>query len=71
MALARSLINDPSIILADEPTGNLDAATGRQIMDLLFEVVAETKKTLLVVTHDENLAARGDRKVLIKQGSLV
>jgi putative ABC transport system ATP-binding protein/lipoprotein-releasing system ATP-binding protein len=71
VALARSLINDPSIILADEPTGNLDAATGRQIMDLLFEIVAEAKKTLVVVTHDENLASRGDRKLLIKQGLLV
>jgi predicted ABC-type transport system involved in lysophospholipase L1 biosynthesis ATPase subunit len=70
VALARALINDPEIILADEPTGNLDAATGTQIMDLLFEVVAETKKTLLVVTHDANLASRGDRKLFIKEGHL-
>jgi predicted ABC-type transport system involved in lysophospholipase L1 biosynthesis ATPase subunit len=70
VALARALINDPEIILADEPTGNLDAATGQQIMDLLFQVVAETSKTLLVVTHDANLAARGDRKLFIKEGHL-
>jgi predicted ABC-type transport system involved in lysophospholipase L1 biosynthesis ATPase subunit len=70
VALARALINDPQIILADEPTGNLDAATGQQIMDLLFEVVAETGKTLLVVTHDANLASRGDRKLFIKEGHL-
>jgi predicted ABC-type transport system involved in lysophospholipase L1 biosynthesis ATPase subunit len=70
VALARALINDPAIILADEPTGNLDAATGKQIMDLLFEVVAESRKTLLVVTHDANLAARGDRTLVIQQGLL-
>jgi putative ABC transport system ATP-binding protein/lipoprotein-releasing system ATP-binding protein len=70
VALARALINDPAIILADEPTGNLDAATGQQIMDLLFEIVAESKKTLLVVTHDANLAERGDRKLVIHQGQL-
>jgi putative ABC transport system ATP-binding protein/lipoprotein-releasing system ATP-binding protein len=71
VALARALINDPPIILADEPTGNLDAATGRQIMDLLFEVVNESKKTLVVVTHDEKLAERGDRKLVLKKGELV
>jgi putative ABC transport system ATP-binding protein/lipoprotein-releasing system ATP-binding protein len=70
VALARALVNDPAIILADEPTGNLDAATGKQIMDLLFEVVGESRKTLLVVTHDANLAERGDRKLLIHQGLL-
>ena len=71
VALARSLINDPAIILADEPTGNLDAATGKQIMDLLFQIVDESKKTLLVVTHDANLAERGDRKLVIQKGLLV
>lgn len=71
VALARALINDPPIILADEPTGNLDAATGKQIMDLLFEVVAESKKTLVVVTHDANLAERGDRKLVLNKGELV
>ncbi len=70
VALARAIINDPAIILADEPTGNLDAATGKQIMDLLFEIVAESRKTLLVVTHDANLAHRGDRTLVIKQGLL-
>jgi predicted ABC-type transport system involved in lysophospholipase L1 biosynthesis ATPase subunit len=70
VALARALVNDPAIILADEPTGNLDAATGKQIMDLLFDIVAESRKTLLVVTHDANLAERGDRKLMIHQGQL-
>jgi len=70
VALARALINDPGIILADEPTGNLDASTGKQIMDLLFEVVDEAKKTLVVVTHDTNLATRGDRRLMIREGRL-
>ncbi len=70
VALARSLINDPPILLADEPTGNLDAATGKQIMDLLFDIVTESKKTLVVVTHDANLAQRGDRTLVIKKGLL-
>lgn len=70
VALARSLINDPGIILADEPTGNLDASTGKQIMDLLFEVVNETRKTLVVVTHDTTLATRGDRRLMIREGQL-
>jgi predicted ABC-type transport system involved in lysophospholipase L1 biosynthesis ATPase subunit len=69
-ALARALINDPAIILADEPTGNLDAATGKQIMDLLFTVVEEAKKTLVVVTHDQNLAKLGERTMVLKQGVL-
>jgi putative ABC transport system ATP-binding protein/lipoprotein-releasing system ATP-binding protein len=70
VALARSLINDPAIILADEPTGNLDAATGKQIMELLFKVVEEAKKTLVVVTHDQNLAKLGERTLILKQGVL-
>lgn len=70
VALARALINDPAIILADEPTGNLDATTGKQIMELLFTVVEETKKTLVVVTHDMNLAERGDRRLVLKEGAL-
>lgn len=70
VALARALINDPAIILADEPTGNLDAATGRQIMDLLFQIVDESKKTLVVVTHDASLATRGDRKLVITRGEV-
>ena len=70
VALARALINDPSIILADEPTGNLDKATGTQIMELLFRVVAEAGKTLVVVTHDAGLAQLGDRKLMLRQGLL-
>ena len=68
VALARSLINDPAIILADEPTGNLDSTTGQQIMELLFGVVDENRKTLVVVTHDQRLASLGDRKLIISEG---
>jgi putative ABC transport system ATP-binding protein/lipoprotein-releasing system ATP-binding protein len=70
VALARSLINDPAIILADEPTGNLDATTGKQIMEMIFKVVEEAKKTLVVVTHDQNLAKLGERTLVLKQGVL-
>lgn len=71
VAIARALVNDPSIIFADEPTGNLDAATGGGVMDMLLSVVSESKKTLIVVTHDQALAARGDRKLVIRDGVLV
>lgn len=68
VAIARSLINDPSILFADEPTGNLDSHTGESIIELLLGVAREDKRTLLVVTHDQNLAQRGDRLVRIEDG---
>jgi len=68
VAIARSLINDPSILFADEPTGNLDSHSGASIIDLLLGVAREDKRTLLVVTHDENLAQRGDRLLRIEDG---
>jgi putative ABC transport system ATP-binding protein/lipoprotein-releasing system ATP-binding protein len=70
VAIARALTNDPDIIFADEPTGNLDSTTGDEIIDLLLNLVRERKKTLLVVTHDARLAARGDRRLHIKDGVL-
>ncbi|MFM7604898.1 MAG: ABC transporter ATP-binding protein [Prosthecobacter sp.] len=70
VAIARALINDPGIIYADEPTGNLDASTGSGVMDMLMQVVDEAKKTLIVVTHDRQLAMRGDRRLLLKNGKL-
>ena len=70
VAIARSLINDPSILFADEPTGNLDAATGASIIDLLLEVTQQDGRTLIAVTHDPILAARGDRELLIVNGYL-
>jgi len=70
VAIARALANDPEIIFADEPTGNLDSKTGDAIVDLLLTLARERKKTLLVVTHDERLAARGDRTLRIADGQL-
>jgi putative ABC transport system ATP-binding protein/lipoprotein-releasing system ATP-binding protein len=70
VAIARSLTNDPEIIFADEPTGNLDSKTGDTIVDLLLSLAHERKKTLLVVTHDTRLAERGDRQLHIRDGVL-
>src|SRR5438874_3351295 len=70
VAIVRALVNNPDIIFADEPTGNLDSKTGDAIVDLLLSVAREQDKTLLVVTHDTRLAARGDRQLQIKDGVL-
>ncbi len=70
VAIARALTNDPDIIFADEPTGNLDSKTGETIIDLLLNLARDRKKTLLVVTHDSRLAARGDRELRIVDGML-
>ena len=70
VAIARALTNDPDIIFADEPTGNLDSKTGDSIMDLLMNLARERKKTLLVVTHDQRLASLGDRELRIVDGML-
>ncbi|MGH7937039.1 MAG: ABC transporter ATP-binding protein [Bryobacteraceae bacterium] len=70
VAIARALTNDPDIIFADEPTGNLDSKTGDAIMDLLLCLARERGKTLLVVTHDNRLAERGDRTLRIVDGVL-
>ena len=70
VAIARALTNNPDIIFADEPTGNLDSKTGDEVMDLLLSLTREQNKTLLVVTHDARLAARGDRQLHIKDGRL-
>ena len=71
VAIARSLVNDPEILFADEPTGNLDTATGAAVMNLLMQLVNERERTLLVVTHDHSLARVGDRKVTLVDGVIV
>ena len=71
VALARALAPDPAILVADEPTGNLDEATGKQIVDLLFTKHAERGMTLLLVTHDTSLAERCDRVVRLRSGPRV
>jgi putative ABC transport system ATP-binding protein/lipoprotein-releasing system ATP-binding protein len=68
VAIARALANNPRILFADEPTGNLDAATGSAVFDLLLALASEERRTLLVVTHDTDLARRGDRMLEIREG---
>jgi putative ABC transport system ATP-binding protein len=68
VAVARAFVGRPKLLLADEPTGNLDGNTGRAIMDLLFSLVAGTGATLLLVTHDEGLARRCQRVIHIADG---
>jgi putative ABC transport system ATP-binding protein len=70
VALARALVPDPAIVVADEPTGNLDEATGAEIIDLLFRGHRERGTTLVLVTHDTDLAARCDRVLHIHSGRL-
>jgi len=70
VAIARALINDPAIIFADEPTGNLDTKTGNEVMELLVTLVSEKGNTLVVVTHDRTLTAVGDRVLSLVDGSL-
>ena len=70
VAIARALINDPAILFADEPTGNLDSHTGEAIIELLLGVARSDARTLVVVTHDEHLAQRGDRLMRIEDGRL-
>ena len=70
VAVARALINDPTLILADEPTGNLDPANAQKIGELLFSMADKYKKTLILVTHDMKLASRGDQQFSIVEGRL-
>ena len=71
VALARAFAPQPSLVLADEPTGNLDAATGAQIIDLMFELNAREGTTLILVTHDAALAARCQRVLQLQAGRLL
>lgn len=68
--IARALINNPSVIFADEPTGNLDSHTGKTVEDLLFRLNSEHGITLIIVTHDNDIASRCDRQIHIKDGAL-
>jgi putative ABC transport system ATP-binding protein len=70
VALARALANDPPILLADEPTGNLDAANGRHIIQILLDAHERRDTTIVLATHDPELAARADRRLVLKAGRL-
>ena len=69
--IARSMINNPKIIFADEPTGNLDSVTGEKIIQLLFGLNQRNGTTLVIVTHDEDLAARCDRQIHLRDGEII
>ena len=71
IAIARALANDPPIVLADEPTGNLDSGTGRIILDLLMNVRRKSGATLVLVTHDAELAALADTRLMLRDGRQV
>jgi len=71
VAIARALMNRPRILFADEPTGNLDAETGQQIMDLLETLHRQSGQTIVMVTHDRTLARKADRVLVLKDGRLV
>jgi putative ABC transport system ATP-binding protein len=71
VAIARALANDPHVLLADEPTGNLDSTTGAEIMNLLLSLSGEQQRTVVVVTHDADVAARARRMVRMQDGRVV
>lgn len=71
VAIARALANNPSIVLADEPTGNLDSHTRDEIQSLFFELRERTGQTFLIVTHDEKLAEQSDRKIEMNDGRII
>ena len=71
VAIARALINEPKVIFCDEPTGNLDSQSGREIIELLMGLNAQNNQTLVIVTHDEALARRSQNIIYMKDGMLV
>ena len=71
VAIARALANRPAIVLADEPTGNLDSVTRNQIQELFFELSERTGQTFVIVTHDESLAERSTRKIVMHDGLIL
>ena len=71
VAIARALINDPAILMADEPTGNLDSKSGKEILDLILRLNKERGTTILVVTHDPNVAALTQRIIRLSDGLMV
>ncbi len=71
VAIARALVNDPEIILADEPTGNLDSSTGKRILNLLIDLSKEHKKTLVFVTHDNEQAILAQRQLIMNDGTII
>lgn len=71
VAIARAIVNQPAVLFADEPTGNLDSNTSKEIMEILLKLADKHGVTLIVVTHDQNLAKVGDRTLIIKDGKII
>jgi putative ABC transport system ATP-binding protein len=71
VAIARALVHDPLLVLADEPTGNLDTDTGRQVMELLDRLTRQAGKNLILVTHSAETAAYADRVLVLREGRLI
>ena len=71
VAIARAIVNQPAVLFADEPTGNLDSNTSNEIMEILLKLADEHGVTLIVVTHDQDLAKVGDRTLIIKDGQII
>jgi predicted ABC-type transport system involved in lysophospholipase L1 biosynthesis ATPase subunit len=70
VAIARAIVNEPKVLFADEPTGNLDSRNSAEIMSILMDLATEHGVTLVVVTHDQSLAKAGDRTLIIRDGSI-
>ena len=71
VAIARALVNSPAVVLADEPSGNLDSATRDEVNKLFFDLRERLGQTFVIVTHDETLASTADRKILMSDGRIV
>ena len=71
VALARAFVVQPALLLADEPTGSLDFATGEKVMELMFDLNRELGTTLVLVTHDRGIAQRCERRIMIEAGQVV
>ncbi len=71
VALARALVNNPAVVLADEPTGNLDRQTGNQVLDIIWNLQKNKNQTFIIVTHDESIAQRATRRIHLIEGKIV
>lgn len=71
VAIARSLINDPAVVFADEPTGNLDSNTSQELHELIFQLRKDLRQTFIIVTHNEELARMSDRRLVMEDGRLL
>ena len=71
VSVSRSMVNDPEILLADEPTGNLDSKTGDKVLNYLFQLVESRRHTLVLVTHSTDVASRCSRQLVLRDGILV